>query len=183
MRENDTTDTPMSSDAADVEYLPASYLEVFLQPGEVYWGKGNTRIGTLLGSCVSIVVWHPLLRVGGMSHIVLPFGGLDPRYADGAMHSLLREMEKEKTHPAEYTARIFGGSDMLSGITHAPGHIGTENVMAAYSALEKAGIDVTTGDIGGPNYRRLIFDIWSGHVWMRKKEATPDQAQRPFETG
>ena len=45
---------------------------VFLHPGECYFGGGPTRIATLLGSCVSITVWHPRLLVGGMCHYMLP---------------------------------------------------------------------------------------------------------------
>ena len=47
-------------------------LEIFLQPGEFYFGEGKTRIRTLLGSCVAITLWHPRLHIGGMSHYMLP---------------------------------------------------------------------------------------------------------------
>src|SRR5262245_20243998 len=51
---------------------PADVLEIFLQAGEFYFGGEKTRIRTLLGSCVAITVWHPKLRIGGMSHYMLP---------------------------------------------------------------------------------------------------------------
>ncbi len=47
-------------------------MEVFLQPGELYFGDGRTRVRTLLGSCVAIAVWHPRLRIGGLCHYMLP---------------------------------------------------------------------------------------------------------------
>ena len=51
---------------------PDDILEIFLQPGEFYFGEGKTRVRTLLGSCVAITLWHPRLHLGGMSHYVLP---------------------------------------------------------------------------------------------------------------
>ena len=46
---------------------PADAIEIFLHPGEFYFGDRHTRIRTLLGSCVSIILWHPRLLIGGMS--------------------------------------------------------------------------------------------------------------------
>ena len=51
-------------------------IEIFLQPGDFYFGDRDTRIRTLLGSCVSITMWHPRLHVGGMCHFMLPERGL-----------------------------------------------------------------------------------------------------------
>ena len=53
--------------------------EIYLQPGEYFWGGQNNRVKTLLGSCVAICIWHPKLKIGGMSHCLLPsrsHGGL-----------------------------------------------------------------------------------------------------------
>ena len=45
---------------------------IFLLPGEHFTGDARHRISTLLGSCVSITLWHPQLQVGAMSHFLLP---------------------------------------------------------------------------------------------------------------
>ena len=53
--------------------------EIYLQPGEYFWGGENNRVKTLLGSCIAICIWHPVLKIGGMSHCLLPsrsHGGL-----------------------------------------------------------------------------------------------------------
>lgn len=46
--------------------------EVVLKPGDFYFGGGATRISTLLGSCVSMTLWHPRRKIGGMCHYMLP---------------------------------------------------------------------------------------------------------------
>jgi len=45
---------------------PAHGIEIALQAGELHFGNRNTRIRTLLGSCISITAWHPQLPIGGM---------------------------------------------------------------------------------------------------------------------
>jgi chemotaxis protein CheD len=51
---------------------PAGLLEVFLGPGDLYFGDRHTRIRTLLGSCVAITLWHPVALIGGMCHYMMP---------------------------------------------------------------------------------------------------------------
>ena len=51
---------------------PLGGNEIFLQPGEFYFGDAATRIRTLLGSCVAITLWHPARMIGGMCHYMLP---------------------------------------------------------------------------------------------------------------
>ena len=64
---------------------PADVIDVFLQPGEFYFGEEKTRIRTLLGSCVAVTLWHPKLRIGGMCHYMLP---RRPRDKAGAAEKL-----------------------------------------------------------------------------------------------
>lgn len=49
--------------------------EIYLQPGEYFWGGAHNRVKTLLGSCVAICIWHPKFKIGGMSHCLLPSRG------------------------------------------------------------------------------------------------------------
>lgn len=105
---------------ARLDQLPQRLIEVFLQPGDVYFGDRNTRIRTLLGSCVSVVMWHPGLLIGGMCHILLPSRGkhrqgeaADGRYADDAIDMLLQEIRAAGTRPDEYQVKLFGGGNMF----------------------------------------------------------------------
>ena len=50
-------------------------VNVYLPAGKFHFGGGNVRVHTLLGSCVAITVWHPLKRVGGICHYLLPTRG------------------------------------------------------------------------------------------------------------
>jgi len=51
---------------------PDGILEIFLGPGDLFFGDRDTRIRTLLGSCVAVTLWHPRAKLGGMCHFVVP---------------------------------------------------------------------------------------------------------------
>lgn len=152
-------------------------IEVFLQPGELYFGDRHTRIRTLLGSCVSLVLWHPEKRLGGMSHFMLPTRqrgrgpgqGLDGRYGDEALARLLDEIGRSKTRPQDYSVRLFGGGNMFPGLgRNSDRHIGERNIQAARRLIQGHGLHFDGEDVGGTGHRSLIFDVWSGRVAIKR---------------
>lgn len=171
---------------------PGHVIEIFLQPGEFYFGDESTRIRTLLGSCISITLWHPERRVGGMCHYMLPSRGgnrpvtPDGRYADEVISLFLRETALAKTRPSEYEVKLFGGGDMFphyrmkrnmskSASVPARGsveNISLRNIEVGRSLMEKHGFRIKAENVGGNGRRHIIFDIWSGHVWVRHSKET-----------
>ena len=128
------------------EDQPEHVLDIYLFPGDIYWGDSQTRIITILGSCVSITLWHPQRREGGMCHFLLPSrNGLRTETLSG------RYGEEEKS---------------LGGLKT----IGTTNVERARIMLEKSGISVQAIDAGGALYRKIVFQLWNGNVWVRSQK-------------
>lgn len=154
-------------------HKPEGVIEIFLQPGEFYFGDRYTRIRTLLGSCVSVVFWHPQRLLGGMCHFMLParrqrLSGLDGRYGDEAFELLLREIRATGTRPGDYRLRLFGGGDMFPHITqHSRSHVGRQNIDAAKRLIQAHGLECHGEHVGGIGHRNLIFDIWSGHLALK----------------
>jgi len=149
-------------------------LEVFINPGEFYFGEGHIRVSTLLGSCVSITLWHSLRRHGGMCHYMLDsrgiiMGGLDGKYADEAMELFMVELKKRKTHPAEYQVKMFGGGNMFRHTKKviSEDDIGSRNIAAGLHLLERYGFKLNAKHVGGFGHRRLLLDLWSGDAWMK----------------
>ncbi|MDD5240698.1 MAG: chemotaxis protein CheD [Sulfuricella sp.] len=167
---------------------PLSVIEIFLQPGDFYFGDRDTRIRTLLGSCISIVVWHPQRLIGGMCHYMLPTRGkkrtgtLDGRYGDEALVLFLKEIQAAGTRPAEYEAKLFGGSNMFTGtgkircpeincadpFTASCKDISCRNRRSARLLAERHGFAVTAEKLGGTQPHNILFDLWSGHVWIKR---------------
>ena len=146
--------------------------EVFLNPGDFHFGGEHTRISTLLGSCVSITLWHPRQRIGGMCHYMLterqrPPGALpDGRYANEAFELFLQHVVREGTKPPEYQAKLFGGANMFSQKAEGKLDIGARNIEVAHQFLAAQHIALLAEHIGGSGRRKLHFDVWSGNVWL-----------------
>ncbi len=172
-------------------------IDVFLQPGDFYFGDRDTRIRTLLGSCISITMWHPRLLIGGMSHYMLPkrkSGSeqqLNGRYADEAMKMFMYEIQAAKTSPQEYEVKLFGGGNMfaqskrrkLCGITECTistmgncKDVACKNVKIARLLVEQYGFTVTSEHMGGNGHRQIMFDISNGHAWVKYKQIEKQRA-------
>lgn len=153
---------------------PELFADIFLHPGEFYFGGRNTRIRTVLGSCIAITLWHPRLRIGGMCHYLLPMcqkkvtEDLDGRYATDAMQLFIRELHKSKTFPVDYEAKVFGGGDQFphQSQTHAI-TVPSKNITIGRSLLKQQGFNIKAEHLGGTGHRNIVFDVWSGEVWVR----------------
>lgn len=165
-------------------HKPPHVLEVFLQPGELWFGDENTRIRTILGSCVAVTLWHPGRRIGGMCHYMLPArerppgSAPDGRYAVEAMEALLAEIGKAGASPREFEAKLFGGGRMFDhpycGGKPCKGmQVHDRNVETGLELVGQHGFNFKAEHLGGHGHRHVIFDIWSGHVWMRHTPLAP----------
>ncbi len=170
-------------------------LEVVLQPGDFHFGDANTRIRTLLGSCVSITMWHPEKRIGGMCHYMLPSrsvrkASLDGRYADEAMEMFMREIRRSGTHPSEYIVKAFGAGNMFpdiarncackgGAISQNCTSVSCRNAGTAKSIVAMHGFRLEAHDLGGAGHRNITFDIGSGHVWVRHRRVQTEKSA-PF---
>ena len=156
-------------------------MDIFLQPGELFVADANFQIRTILGSCVSITLWHPRLRVGGMSHFLLPtrtsrigVGALDGRYGDEALQLMFQDLKAAGANPAQCEAKIFGGGNMFPGKQYAPGQqaaglsVGKRNGEAALALLHENGIAVVAEHLYGIGHRQIIFDVSKGDVWAKQ---------------
>lgn len=156
-------------------HKPSYFIDIFLQPGEFYFGDRESRIRTLLGSCVAITMWHPRLHIGGMCHYLLPMchdshhrAEPDGRYADDAMMLFMRELKKTGTWPGDYEVKIFGGGNQFPN--HAKGRVMSvpdKNIHFGLNTLTHHGFTIKAQHVGGNGYRNVIFDVWSGEVWIK----------------
>lgn len=172
---------------------PDHITEIFLQPGDFYFGDANTRIRTLLGSCVSITMWHPTRLIGGMCHYMLPYSNknkvsprqykLDGRYAEEAVLMFFQEAVRHDTDPKRYVVKVFGAGSMFpdqkSKRNNVSSQSGTvenklcmdvpcKNIEVIRSLSRHYGFHIAAENLGGDGHRQILFDIWSGDVWVRK---------------
>ena len=161
--------------------------KVFLHPGDFVFGEPGTHVHTVLGSCIAICLWHPVLRIGGMCHFVLPsrppcergLGGLNGRYGDEAMRLFDTALELHQTDYREYQAKIFGGADMLGERPQrAEESVGERNVARAMTELLGRNVEILVAHVGERGHRRIAMDISTGDVWVRYQAAAGEPAMR-----
>jgi chemotaxis protein CheD len=156
---------------------PGFYIDIFLQPGEFYFGDRETRIRTILGSCVSITFWHPKKHIGGMCHYMLPKNKraghnaqLDGKYAEDTIHLFMHEIKKAHTHPHDYEVKIFGGGNQFPTQDKRVFSVSDQNVEVGRHLLAQHGFKIKSEHMGGNGHRNIMFDIWSGDVWVKHVE-------------
>ena len=153
-------------------------VDVFLNPGDFYFhcptpGRpAPTRLRTLLGSCVSVIVWHPERCMVGMSHAVLPGRGrraetaaLDGRFCDEAVAMLVQELSRAGASAQQFHTYLVGGGHMYlpQSETFA---IGDRNIEAARRLLKQAGFLLRAEHVGSDVYRKVELNLKSGDVFV-----------------
>lgn len=150
--------------------------DIFLNPGEFHFHcpapnrSRPDRLRTLLGSCVSVILWHPERRIGGMSHVILPNRsrrgdsvGLDARYGDEVIALFNKEIIKAGTLPPQYQVYIVGGGQMY--VTTNPAFaVGARNIETVRSHLQRSGFKVRAEHIGTVHHRKVELDMETGSV-------------------
>jgi len=166
--------------------MSARPRHVFLDIGDFYFGGGHTRVRTVLGSCVAITVWHPQLRVGGICHYLLPMPtesiakrGATTMYAEGAIEQFLQEIRRRGAQPGDFVAKMFGGGSMFGSAPtrqqqqrlfpiSASIDVSGMNVEVGRKLLRECGFAIAAENVGGFGSREIVFELWSGDVWVRR---------------
>lgn len=140
-------------------------------PGEYHVTGEDIALITVLGSCVSACIRDPRLGVGGMNHFMLPEGEAGTgnvataRYGAFAMELLLNELFKRGARRQQLEAKVFGGGNVLRGMSIA--NVGSRNAEFVLRYLDAERIAVVAQDLGGPHARKLGYFPCSGRVLLK----------------
>jgi chemotaxis receptor (MCP) glutamine deamidase CheD len=138
---------------------------ISLYVGEVAASQLPVVLDTLLGSCVAVCLYDPVLRAGGMNHILLPscrVGDRNPRCGIHAMELLINELMKLGGERRRFVAKAFGGANVLQGIKMPPVGEGNARFVREFLALEK--IPLVAERMGGTHAVHLYFHTDTGKV-------------------
>ncbi len=148
---------------------------IIIHPGELYATSRDELIGTLLGSCVAVCLFDLQRGIAGMNHFMLPgkitekdlLADRQARYGITAINSLLAAMDKEGASRTGLIAKVYGGGHVLESVsdTHT---IPFDNVRVARVMLEVDDIHIEHSDVGGNYTRKLMLDVKSGKVYLKK---------------
>jgi len=141
---------------------------VRLLPGEIFFDPAPHRLMTLLGSCVAVCLWDRRMRMGGMTHSMLPrciergdsTGG---QGADAAIRELVRRMNQAGCRTIDMVAKLFGGFSALPALSDRQG-IGAANIESALAALRSLKIEVIAEEILGEGGIVIYQNTETGEV-------------------
>jgi len=145
---------------------------VFLMPGELFVAREPTIISTILGSCVSVTMFSPRFKVGGMCHALLPedeaSSGSDPRrFVDNAIVHMVREFHKLGIQRKDILVKLFGGSDVLP-TANSESTVGTQNVKKAREIIKREKLRLVAQDVRGEQGRKIFFNTCTGEILLKR---------------
>ena len=139
----------------------------FLYPGAIYVSPEPSMITTILGSCVAICLYDPVLQIGGMNHFMLPLwngqGLASPRYGNIAIDKLIRNLEAMGSSKSNIKAKVFGGAEIIA-TNISQFMIGERNIRLAKDILHEEGIPIVSSSTSGKLGRKIIFNTQTGEV-------------------
>lgn len=139
---------------------------------EMAVGHNDTHIRTgSIGSCVVIVLYDGVAKIGGMAHAMLSTrmqnketGEPSPKYANEAVDLLLKKIETIGGMKERLKAKLIGGAHMFQVFGEEFGGIGNKNVEAAKKRLRELDIPVESADVGGTVGKVAELDLETGLV-------------------
>ena len=146
---------------------------IYLKPGELYLGEQPTAVTTVLGSCVSLIFFHPPRRLGAICHALLPTNKEQEnsfRFVDSAFNWMLKQFLSRDIPSLQIQVKLFGGADVLEcyqgecrTIT-----VGQQNIRQALEMVKANGLQVQVSDLGGTLGRKLFFFTHTGEVLLKR---------------
>jgi chemotaxis protein CheD len=121
-----------------------------------------------LGSCIGVVIWDPVAKVGGLLHYMLPDSSLDMEkaqakpfmFADSGIPLLFKETYKYGAVKNRLIVKVVGGSQIMdnAGIFN----IGKRNHAVLRKIFWKNNIMIAKEDVGGTGNRTVSLEIGTG---------------------
>jgi chemotaxis protein CheD len=144
--------------------------QVYLHAGQLHAATVPTAITTVLGSCVSVCLYDPVRKVGGMNHYLLPLHverEQSLRFGTIAVPALVDAVVKAGGGRTSLVAKVFGGASVIGALGKGR-RLGDENAALALRLLEEARIPVLDQDVGGQRGRKVVFIVDEGTAWVRQ---------------
>ena len=140
---------------------------VKILPCEYFVYHEDILIMTTLGSCIAACLWDREAKIGGMNHFMLPEGDAGSgRYGSYAMELLINEMMKHGATRATMEAKVFGGGQVIDGMSTM--NIGERNTEFVMAYLKTERIPIVSKDVLGPHPRKVCFLPASGKAMVRR---------------
>lgn len=147
---------------------------VKILPGEYFVHDEDILVMTTLGSCIAACLWDRNARIGGMNHFMLPDGTGSAqdsgRYGSYAMELLINELLKRGAARTTLEAKVFGGGQVISGMSTM--NVGERNTNFVLDYLRTERIPVMSKDVMDIYPRKVCFLPASGKAMVKRLAPT-----------
>ncbi len=126
-----------------------------------------------LGSCIAVIIFDPVAKVGGMLHYMLPESSLDAEkakqnpsmFADTGISMLFKNSYHLGAKKENMIVKVVGGAQILDqdGVFN----IGKRNYVAMRKIFWRNNVMVAAEHVGGTVNRTVRLEIATGRVTMK----------------
>jgi chemotaxis protein CheD len=137
-------------------------------------GQQNDVIITYaLGSCIAVVIYDPIARVGGMLHFMLPDSTLDKTkatatpgmFADTGVPLLFKSCYQLGADKKRLIVKVAGGASILNDADYF--RIGQKNITAMRKLFWKNNVLISAEDTGKNCNRTVKLQLSDGKCFVR----------------
>ena len=151
--------------------------------GQMKENEINVRIGamevatnprilkTVLGSCVALVLYDKVRRIGGMAHIFLPRkkpgadNEPDSKFADTAAPALLKAIQEIGAKKENTFAFMVGGGNIFKALRKSDlPTVAEQNVAVTKESIKELKIPLLGCDVGRDKGCKVTFDLSTGDM-------------------
>lgn len=126
-----------------------------------------------LGSCIGLVIYDPIVKVGGMLHYMLPESSIDKgkasarpyMFADSGIPRLFKTAYKLGAAKQRMQVYVAGGAEILDQKGFF--NIGKRNYIALKKMFFKNKVLINKEDVGGNVNRTVRIDIATGDIFVK----------------
>ncbi|WP_342743880.1 chemotaxis protein CheD [Desulfamplus magnetovallimortis] len=126
-----------------------------------------------LGSCIGLVLYDPVVKVGGILHYMLPESRIDREkasknpwmFADSGIPLFFKETYKYNALKNRMKVSVFGGSQILDQKGFF--NIGKRNYMALKKIFFRNNVLINYEDVGGNVNRTVRLEIATGDIFVK----------------
>ncbi len=142
----------------------------FLYPSTLFASRDSYLVNTILGSCVAVCLYDPVMKIGGINHFMLPLwngqGLASTKYGNIATERLIEKMTGYGCYKKDMIAKVFGGGEVID-TQISQFLIGKRNIDIALEILKSHNIKINGQSTGGKLGRKIQYNTYTGEVLQR----------------
>jgi chemotaxis protein CheD len=130
-----------------------------------------------LGSCLGVMIYDPVKKIGGLLHLMLPDSKIDSAkaattpcmFVDSGVPKLFNAAYSLGADRSRIIIKVAGGAQLLD--PRRTFNIGERNFQALSNLITRNGLSIASTDVGGLNSRTVRVDNSNGTVSIQSPGA------------